>query len=275
MILYFSGTGNSRFVAQKLAEHCEDQLLSINKHLRKRILDPYNAQYAFDSVSPYVIVCPTYCWHVPKVVETFLKESRFLGSRRMYFVLTCGSGTGKAEAHARQICHEIGMDFCGLSSVQMPENFITLFRAPEPDEAVGIIRAAVPQLEGIAQQILFDKTLTDTFSGPGIPEFVLRGFYRFYIHDRKFSVKENCTGCTVCARLCPLANISMHDGHPVWNGSCTQCQSCISVCPVDAIEFGRRTRKKRRYYLFADGRQKFPRQTEGEETEKQAEPIDE
>ena len=62
----------------------------------------------------------------------------------------------------------------------------------------------------------------------------------------------------------PFRNITMEDGHPVWNGRCTQCQSCIAVCPVDAIEFGHRTRKKRRYYLFADGRQKFPRESRSE-----------
>ena len=136
MVLYFSGTGNSRFAAQQLAQVCEDELVSINRHLRQRILDPYNAQYVFESDSPFIIVCPTYCWNIPRVVETFLKESRFLGSRRIYFVLTCGSGTGKAAEHAKEICREISMDFCGLASVRMPENFITLFRAPEADEAV-------------------------------------------------------------------------------------------------------------------------------------------
>ena len=107
----------------------------------------------------------------------FLKESRFLGSRRMYFVLTCGSGTGKAAEHAREVCREISMDFCGLASVRMPENFITLFRAPEADEAVGIIRAAMPQLEVIGNQILSDRTITDSYAGPAMPNFFYRIFY--------------------------------------------------------------------------------------------------
>ena len=264
MVLYFSGTGNSRFAAQQLAGLVDDELVSINRHLRQRILDPYNAQYAFESDSPFVIVCPTYCWNIPRVVETFLKESRFLGSRRMYFVLTCGSGTGKAAEHAREVCREISMDFCGLASVRMPENFITLFRAPEADEAVGIIRAAMPQLEVIGNQILSDRTITDSYAGHAMPLFLYRFFYRLFVHDKRFYVKENCIGCAACAKLCPLVNITMEDGHPVWNGRCTQCQSCIAVCPVDAIEFGHRTRKKRRYYLFADGRQKFPLESRSE-----------
>lgn len=30
MILYFSGTGNSRYAAKKIAEVCDDEIISIN-----------------------------------------------------------------------------------------------------------------------------------------------------------------------------------------------------------------------------------------------------
>ena len=258
MILYFSGTGNSRYIAQRLAECCADELVSMNRGMRQRKLDPYNAQYAFTSEKPFVVVCPTYCWRVPKVVEEFLLDSRFVGSSEIYFLLTCGSGTGQAAAHAEELCAKLSLDFMGLSSIRMPENFITLFRAPDADEAVGIIRAAMPQVENIAQQILIHHEIRDSYSGPAMPDFVYRLFYRFFVHDKKFRVKDSCVGCSACAKLCPMANIGMKNGKPVWLGSCTQCQSCIAVCPTDSIEFGRRTKGKRRYYLFANGQQKFP-----------------
>ena len=258
MVLYFSGTGNSRFAAQAIARICQDELVSINKLMRQRVLDPYNTPYEFSSDSPFVVVCPTYCYHLPLVVESFLKDSRFVGSQEMYFFLTCGSGTGKAYDHAAQICREIGMRFMGLASAKMPENFITLFRAPEPDDAVGIVRASLTQAESASKQIMAGRMLTDVNAGIAVPEPFLRLFYRCFVHDRLFTVKENCTGCGVCAALCPTVNIRMKDGVPTWGGNCTQCQSCIAICPNDAIEFGRRTRKKRRYYLYSDGRQKFP-----------------
>ena len=264
MILYFTGTGNSRYIAQLLAETCSDELVSVNRHMRQRKLDPYNAQYAFTSEKPFVIVCPTYCWHIPKVLEEFLLESRFVGSREMYFLLTCGSGTGAAAAHAEQICKELSMTFMGLASVLMPENFITLFRAPEADKAVGIIRAARPQVENIAQQILLHHMIRDSYGGKGVPNLVYKLFYKTFVSDRKYRVKDTCTGCSACAKLCPMVNIRMKDHRPVWYGNCTQCQACIAVCPVDAIEYGLCTKGKRRYYLFADGRQKFPRETSRE-----------
>ncbi len=260
MVLYFSGTGNSRFAAQEIARLCEDELVSMNKAMRQRALDPYHAQYAFESRKPFVVVCPTYCWHVPRVVEDFLLNSRFLGSDRLYFFLTCGSGTGQAGKHAEAIARKLEMNFMGLGSSRMPENYITLFHAPEADEAVGIIRASLSMMESTAGIISSGRRLTDSCSGPAMPEFALNLFYRMFIHDSKFRVKENCSGCGTCAFLCPLANIRMSDHKPQWLGHCTQCQACIAVCPEDAVEFGHRTRNKRRYYLYADGRQKFPRE---------------
>ena len=258
MILYFTGTGNSRYAAQELNRFCKDELVSMNREMRKRKLDPYNARYAYTSEKPFVIVCPTYCWNVPLVVEEFLLNSRFLGSKDMYFLLTCGSSTGQAGKHAKEICDTLLLNYRGLASARMPENYITLFRAPEPDEAVAIIRSAMPIIESVGMQIVANRNISDSFSGREVPEFVVKQFYRMFVHDRKFEVKDNCIGCAACAQLCPMVNIRMRGGKPEWKGHCTQCQSCIGVCPVDAIEFGLRTRKKRRYYLFADGRQKFP-----------------
>ncbi len=265
MIFYFSGTGNSRYIAQELAKQCQDELVSLNRCMRQRKLDPFNAQYAFESEAPYVIVCPTYCYHVPRVVEDFLTDSRLLGSDQLYFFLTCGSGTGQAQKHAEEIARRLGKQFMGLASVRMPENYITLFRAPDADDAVGIIRASRSLVESTAAAIRVGRKLSDSYAGPAMPKFLYDGFYRRFITDRKFRVKDSCSGCGACVSLCPMVNIRIKDKKPQWLGHCTQCQACIAICPVDAIEYGLLTKGKRRYYLFANGRQKFPRETGSEE----------
>ena len=265
MILFFSGTGNSRYIAQQLAKLCEDALVSINRCLNQRCSDPFQAEYAFQSQRPYVIVCPTYCWHLPRVVESFLLDSRFPGSDQFYFVLTCGSGTGQASKHAEEITKKLDKRFMGLSSVRMPENYITLFHAPPADEAVGIIRASLPLVESIAGSILSGRRLNDSNAGYGMPGFLWKAFYRLFITDRRFHTRNACTGCGTCAGVCPLANIRLVNGKPQWQGNCTQCQACIAVCPMDAIEYGHRTQRKRRYYLYPSGRQKFPKESIPEE----------
>ena len=259
MILYFSGTGNSRFAASVIASQTGDELISMNDIIRERIRNPYSARYSFSSQKPFVIVSPTYCWRIPRIVEKFIRESRFTGSRDMYFYMTCGSGTGSAYEYSEALCRELGFNFMGMGSVKMPENYINMFRAPSYDEAQGIIRAAQSQIESAGRLINFSKPLTDPNAGQGINARLTKLnsiFYRLFVNDKKYYATEDCIGCGTCADICPLANISIEDGEPVWHGNCTQCQACIAICPKNAIEFGGKSKGKRRYYLCGDGRQK-------------------
>ena len=45
----------------------------------------------------------------------------------------------------------------------------------------------------------------------------------------------DCVGCSECSRLCPMKNITMHDGKPFPGNRFTMCYRCISKCPKKAI----------------------------------------
>ena len=259
MILYYSGTGNSRFAASIIARETGDELICMNDIMRDRIQEPFPARYNFQSEKPFVIVSPTYCWRIPRVVEKFLRDSRLTGSKDVYFYMTCGTDTGSAYEYSKALCEELGYNFMGMSSVKMPENYITMFKAPDYDEAQGIIRAAVSQIESAGRQISFGKPLTDPNAGQGYRAKLTNLndiFYKLFVNDRKYYVTDACIGCGSCVSVCPTANISMEDGEPVWHGNCTQCMACIATCPKEAIEYGTRAKGKRRYYLYPDGTQK-------------------
>lgn len=146
MILYFSGTGNSRYVAKRLGEALQDEVVSMNDYLRS------GRQGAFQSETPYVFVTPTYAWRMPRVVRAFLARAELSGSRDAYFVLTCGGAVGNAAADVAQLCVEKGLHFCGLQPVVMPDNYLVMFPVPAPDEAARIVRAAAPAIRQAAQR---------------------------------------------------------------------------------------------------------------------------
>ncbi len=257
MVLYFSGTGNSRYAASVIASINGDELICINDIMRQRIQDPYVARYAFASERPFVFVCPTYCWRMPRVVEQFILDSRFEGGREAYFFLTCGSGTGNAAKCAEELCRKAELRYMGLGSVAMPENYITLFSAPTYDDAQGIIRAAYSSIESAARLIGLGKPLSDLNGGKGAGGGLNSFFYKVFMKDKKYRATDGCVSCGKCEQICPLANITMgEDGKPRWNGNCTQCMACISICPKQAIEYGHVTKGKRRYYLSSDGTQR-------------------
>jgi len=73
-------------------------------------------------------------------------------------------------------------------------------------------------------------------------------FYGLLITDRKFHVSDSCIGCGICAKNCPLRNITIENDRPKWNGHCTNCMSCYHRCPKNAINFGKATIGKGQYY---------------------------
>ncbi|WP_101551091.1 EFR1 family ferrodoxin [Anaerotruncus massiliensis (ex Togo et al. 2019)] len=250
MVFYFSGTGNSQLAAKQIAAELGDELVFINDCLKK------GEKKTFHSERPLVFAAPIYAWRVPKVVEQWIREMKFEGSRDAYFVLTRGGGTeGNAAAYAAKLCGETGLTYRGLASVQMPENYIALSAAPSESECTAMIARAKPVLSGLARQIERGGPFTKTpvslggrfISGPFNPLY-----YRFYIKDKGFTVSDACVSCGKCAKRCPLNNIDMVDGKPVWKGNCTHCMACICGCPTEAIEYKFISKGKRRYYMMEE-----------------------
>ena len=54
----------------------------------------------------------------------------------------------------------------------------------------------------------------------------------------KYRIKDNCTGCTLCAQHCPVDAIPFapYQRHVIDMDKCTRCDSCKQVCPAGAVE---------------------------------------
>ena len=249
MIVYFSGTGNSRFAAESLARQLQDELLDAGRKIKAGDMSPLHSE------APWVFVAPVYAWRMAKVLSYYIRNVELTGSRDAYFVLTCGGEIGNAGAYAAQLCEEKGLTYRGVREVVMPENYIAMFNAPDEQEARAIVARAKPVLqesgELIRQNMPFPAVKTGWAdrlkSGP-----VNEGFYKCYVKADAFYATEKCMGCGACATSCPLNNIQIEAGKPVWGNRCTHCMACICGCPVEAIEYGKRSKGKPRYKCPAE-----------------------
>ena len=243
MILYFTGTGNSHYAAEYIGSVTGEKPVSMNEYMKQ------NMYPAFTSETPYIIVAPVYAWRLPRAAEGFLRKCRFDGNRDMYFVLTCGDSIGNAGEYAKKFCEEKGLNYRGMADVIMPENYITMFKAPTEEEKPLIMEMARRCLKSVAETILRDQELTQKSSKSKVLSSVINPvFYKLFVNDRAFHAKDSCTGCGFCERICPLQNIRIENGRPVWQGNCTQCMACICGCPTEAIEYGKKSVGKRRYW---------------------------
>lgn len=250
MVLYFSGTGNSQFVALRLAKLLgEDEAVSINRYLKSGVKAEFHAD------RPLVFVAPTYAWRLPKVVSDWIEAARFDGNRNAYFILTCGGSVGNAAAYAKKLCVKAKLQFFGLSLIPMPNNYVALSDTPGEPECRELLQAAQDKTEALASLIQRGAPFPETtfswkdriISGP-----VCSLFYTFFVHDKGFAATEACVSCGKCAQRCPLNNIKIANGKPVWNGRCTHCMACIGGCPTEAIEYKKVSKGNRRYYIMEE-----------------------
>ncbi len=312
MILYFSGTGNSKYVADRVSERLSDSSpISLNELVKS------GKPEAFESGEPYVFCYPTYAWRMPRFLEEYLKKCSFKGDRRAYFLATCGDSVGASAEYAGKLCGEIGLEYMGLKAIIMPENYIAVFNCPSEEKCRNIVEKAKSAIDNAAA-IIADRAVIEEKSGSKILSGIVNGFfYKFIVKAKPFHLEKECISCGLCVKSCVLNNIRLIEStaaqsektedktsvyksagtdetatesekvsktggshpidkykefdntedrnesnepqdignisgkvtalKPVWGDNCTHCMACISICPVSAIEYGNKTRNKRKY----------------------------
>ncbi len=244
MILYFTGTGNSKYCADFLGHKLGDEVYDLSERIKTK---DYTA---FESESPYIICVPTYAWRIPSVVTELMSKTELTGSKDVYFVMTCGGEIGKAEKYNKALCNSIGKNYKGTLKVKMAENYLAMFDVTDEkreaelmEEAYGVLSDAVGLIKkGADLPAVKEGAVGVILSGP-----VNVMFNKLYLKDDSFCVKDSCVSCGICEKKCPLGNIKLKDGKPLWSGNCTHCMACISYCPAEAIEYGKKSEGRRRY----------------------------
>lgn len=246
MIFCFSGTGNSRYIARRIAQASQDTIMDLNAKIKA------NDHVKIQTGSNIIIVAPTYAWRIPRAVSDWLSKTELTGAKRIWFVMDCGGEIGNADKYNRRLAQQKRLVYMGTAQIVMPENYIAMFGAPQAAEARKIVEKAEPAILNAITCIQAGhvfaaarKSLYDRFmSGPVNPIF-----YRFFVKADAFRADNRCTGCGQCARKCPLNNIQIKDGKPVWGKNCTHCMACICYCPMEAIEYGKKSLGKPRYHF--------------------------
>lgn len=249
MILYYSGCGNSRYVAEKLSASLNERLVFIPKAARAGEYDIH-----LEPGEKLGFVWPVYCWAPPQLVLDYVSKLRVSGAGYVYLVMTYGDNAGLTEKVFRKALADVGLSLDAAWGVQMPETYIQM-AGMNLDTDAGAekkIRAAENRVESIAEAVMAGVSCSDVEVGstPWLKTAVVKPlFYKLMVTDRKWNVNDSCIACGKCAQVCPLENITLEDGRPLWHGNCTSCNACYHSCPVNAIHFGKATIGKGQYRI--------------------------
>ena len=256
MIFYFSGTGNTKWAASKLAAATREDLISIAPYMRAddsshNLAEPFilkeNERLGF--------VFPVHGWRVPKLVREFICKMKILrepiqrepsdasvGNKAKaddslknrpfaYCVCTAGDSIGLTIENLNEVISQNpSLQALGITEVSssysliMPESYIGLpFMDVDPKEREIRKKENAAQELAVVCEEIFDRKegINRLVKGP-IPWFftkVVGGFFEnVLITDKRFHVeKDRCVKCGICANVCPVGDIKGgHGEYPVW-----------------------------------------------------------
>ena len=246
MIYYFSATGNSKHVANRLAE-------SLNESVTP-VLDVLGKGVAVDD--QMILVYPNYCGGVPSVIREFLQKNIFQISKdaKLFLVITYGNNTGASSSIASKYFKKnTERTFDAMYSVKMPDNWTPVFDLTNAEEVAETSAKADEEIDGIIRKIkmgIYGDHVNDKLGK--FMEVVYPGFYKTLSKTSHLHVEDTCVGCGLCAKNCPVSAIEMVGGKPTWiKKNCVMCLGCLHRCPKFAIQYDGKT-KDHGQYLHPD-----------------------
>ncbi len=245
MIFYFSATGNSKYVADRLQERFSGEMVSVSDAMRKK-------QFVYEAGEgeKIIFVFPVYFWNMPSIVSDFIGKLTLRGDvSQVCAVITCGGSIGGADRSFMKAVKDRGVPAKAVYSLKMPDNCVNYFNIPNREAQVMQLRNAEKELEEIIDSMKFNFRISYKSRLTGrLWTGICKPVYKNQCKTKKYWVKDNCIGCGLCQTICPSGAIAMEEGRPVWiKEKCVWCQGCINRCPVEAIQFGKKTEERGRY----------------------------
>ena len=244
LTIYFSATGNTKFIAELFSRNIGAKYFSIEDNA-----DFDNEIKAHDTIA----VCyPIYGSRVPLILREFLARymNAFEGKKLAIFITQlAGSGDGAralcdlfSPGHVEVIYAEhffMPNNVCNFALLWKTSDWSTRIRLKMAEKKMnrvcqninsGIIKkrgfSLLPRLVGKIQGIPWQGDSKNAHASPGTME-----------HKAKHSVKidATCTVCGICVPCCPMKNLELQNGIINHRNNCTTCYRCVNLCPQKAI----------------------------------------
>lgn len=274
-IYYFSGTGNSLYVARELQERIpETKLIPIVSLLNEDVIETKGETIGF--------VFPIYVSSTPDPVRRFLKKIDLKPTQYVFAITTNSGYPGKVNIYLEKLLKKRGKSIDSYFSLKMmgnsPKGLMPSFMIVQ-DWASRITKETISALDYEVQnkldnihKVIINKEKNMGKDNPNPLNFFMKYVDRLlqlpvewaseYTNPKiNFYADSTCTGCNLCEKVCLSKKIKMDNGKPLWQKGikCYYCYACFNFCPEQSILV--------KNYTYKDGRYCHPNVTAKDITE--------
>lgn len=247
VIYYFSGTGNSLFVAKELQKRISDSsLIPIISLLDERVIHTKGKTIA--------LVFPVHAITIPIAVKKFLMKADFESSEYLFAIVTREGTIFKGFQKIDRILNKKNKQLDAGFILNMYNNDTRHenYKVPSESDISALESVVLKKLDFIQNIIKYrmasrekDSEYTidfghNPFVNKILEKIVLTGMtVSEYIGGVNYFYSDsNCIGCGICEKVCLSKKISMIDKKPIWNKKvlCYMCFACLNYCPKRSVQ---------------------------------------
>lgn len=244
MVLYFSGTGNSLYIAKKIAEAFGERLISIAELVRN---NQYTISVEVDESIGFVY--PVHACAPPDIVTNFIKKVTFENycDNYIYSVYNCAGTPEYTSRIIKQTCEKQGFILSGFYEVLMPGNYVTVKKHLPEEKCKKYLKEADSCVEEIIKQIQYKTCNYKKEKHSFLLSYVLHKL-AVLEKNEEFIFGKSCVSCGKCVKICPMNAITIESGKlQRHKEKCVFCLACVNVCPTQALQVGKKTIGNPRY----------------------------
>jgi ferredoxin len=241
VIYYYTGTGNSLWTARLMAGELGDTSLYGMSQM--------TAAGGADAVG---LVFPVHMWGVPGLALRFIEKLE-KNPNTYYFAVAVNAGqVSRTLVQLEKLMRVRGITLSAGFDIVLPSNYIP-WGGPGPAERLEELYAAARKKIIYAAGLVKRKETGHIEKGPLWQRILFTALYKMTFNmvpkmDKDFWVDDRCNACGICAKVCPVGNITLEPDRPSWRHHCEQCLACIQWCPKEAIQYGKKTPAYERYH---------------------------
>ncbi|MCR1935643.1 EFR1 family ferrodoxin [Clostridium tepidum] len=238
ILFYFSGTGNTKWVADKI----ENKLSKLNNTIHKVNIENIDDDVLnnIDNYDFIIIGTPIYAEMGPKLINDFANSIPKVKKRiKCILYSTQGGNTACAVENIHKILHNKGYDVVIKANIKMINNYyFSIGKKPDKVEIENILKDSEKKVEVIIDKFLKGEKYLEKVSKTRLffGKIASKGFNKILPKfSNNLKSTDYCTKCGMCVRNCPKGNIVFENGGVVFHSNCMLCLRCIYICPNNAI----------------------------------------
>lgn len=229
-ILYFSSTGNTLYIAQKIQSRIGGSI--------KYIPNYKGDGSEFEKI---ILVTPIYSYGMPTFVYDIIPKLK--KTKELIVIQNYGGMVGGADYFMYQYADEHGLNIKAVYVLKMPENFTLTFTVPK-FYINRTLKSADKRINNVIDRMISGdyrvpqkcKTKINTY---------LTNKSNWHLIGENFSTTDACIKCGKCVSICPADNISFKNGKIVFSNKCVACLGCYHRCPQKAIVYKGKNKRYR------------------------------